>query len=91
MTKKSTLFSKVLNLGLFTVLSVVSLPISGCGDDESAPGADKYCLTKVINYHPKWNQGDQKFETKNPEFEYGTVKADGNGKCPTPEIEWKNQ
>jgi hypothetical protein len=86
MKKKSTLLSKVINLGLFTVLSVSSLPISGCGDEASAPGADKYCLTKITNYNV-----NDKNETKSPEFEYGTVKADGNSKCPSPKIEWKNQ
>ncbi len=68
------------------VLGGTALTFSSCQEEAVEPGQDKYCPTKVIQYHPK-DDGT----TKQPEITYGVVKANAKGLCPDPTIEWKNQ
>jgi hypothetical protein len=66
-------------------VSVLGVTNTACGDPV-APGSDIYCPTKITNFYPKADG-----TTKASEITYGTVKANSDGKCPDPQIEYKNQ
>lgn len=87
MTQNYISLKKITTLIFSIVLVVGGLFHSSCGEEETvAPGSDKYCLIEVTNYYAKPDG-----TTKNSDYKYGNVKANSEGKCPPPNIIWKNQ
>jgi|GEM_PF-1395935 hypothetical protein len=87
MNRKSIFVRKSSTLFIAVTVAVGGLFHSSCLEPEDvAPGDLKYCLIEVTNYYPKADG-----TTKNAESKFGNIKSDANGKCPPPNIVWKNQ
>lgn len=88
--KHFTSAKNVLIKGLVAIISIFGFTNDWCSDTKTAPGADKYCPTKVVNYYPKV-ESDGTVTIKPADITWGTVKANGDGDCPEPETTIKNQ
>jgi hypothetical protein len=81
--KRKIITTVLLSIGLI----VGGLFHSSCFEEETVtPLSRKYCIIKLVIYHPKPDG-----TTKPSEPTMGYTTSDSQGKCPSPAIEWKSQ